>query len=324
MKRQGIWYLAGVYCAAGWVLGAQSTEAPAATTSAKKLSARELFYKPPTITTVALTNATQTVQKQTVKPTNRPNRVKPAEPPTTSEATTTAARQDPPVHTQRVNDTTPSRTPTASPVTEAVVPLGLRYSLLKRSSEGKFDEVDPGTVFHSGDRLRVRVEANDTGYLYILHRGSSNTWGVMFPNPDVAAGDNRVERGKVYEMPSGANLLFDDQVGTERLFVILSRKPEPDLEKLIYNLTNSGKSTPVQAPAVAKDTPKLLAASRESVDDSVISRYRKANMMVSRDLIFEKVDDTAGADNKERAVYVVNPVANDQARLIVDINVQHR
>src|SRR5581483_709684 len=75
----------------------------------------------------------------------------------------------------------------------AVAPLGLRYSVLK-IVDGEGIETPPDTTFRSGDRIQVKVEANDNGYLYIVHQGSSGKWNVMFPSPNIENGNNRVEK----------------------------------------------------------------------------------------------------------------------------------
>ena len=53
------------------------------------------------------------------------------------------------------------------------VPLGLRYAMMKRDASGNYVEVDPDTSFRSGDRIRIKVDANTSGYLYVVTQGSS-------------------------------------------------------------------------------------------------------------------------------------------------------
>src|SRR6267143_1083349 len=81
-----------------------------------------------------------------------------------------------------------------NPKTSAAAPLGLRYSILKQMSGGETLEVDPDSVFHSGDRIRLSIEANDNGYLYIVLRGSSGNWGLLFPSKEILGGNNVVEK----------------------------------------------------------------------------------------------------------------------------------
>src|SRR5262245_50634277 len=64
-------------------------------------------------------------------------------------------------------------TKAAAEKSPAAPKLGLRYSLLKEESANRFREVDPDTVFRTGDHIRLSLEANDSGYLYIVQRGAS-------------------------------------------------------------------------------------------------------------------------------------------------------
>ncbi|HWR53911.1 MAG TPA: DUF4384 domain-containing protein [Bryobacteraceae bacterium] len=196
-------------------------------------------------------------------------------------------------------------------------PLGLRYSLLKRTGSG-VEEVDTATAFRAGDRIRLSIEVNDPGYLYIVNRGSSGAWTVLFPSSEIAGGDNRVLPGRRYEIPSGYTFTFDETAGEEKLFVVVARKPEGDLEKLIYNLGETGSPRPEQ-----KQPKVMLAANISPIDDMMVGRLRNA---YARDLIIEKVDDKAPVNSRppEKAVYTVNPSGRSDARVIADITLIHR
>jgi len=194
------------------------------------------------------------------------------------------------------------------------VPLGVRYSVLKRNAANAFVEVDPDTTFHSGDRIRIQVKANTSGYLYVVAQGSSGTWQVLFPSADVAGGSNRLEPGDARQVPPGdrGQFVFDDRGGTEKLFLVLARQAEPDLDKLIYSM---GGATPGTSQAA-----RALVA-RASVTNDVVERMRA--QVSSRDLVFEKVDGEV--DGKvEKAAYVVNPSASPDARLVIDVALKHQ
>ena len=209
----------------------------------------------------------------------------------------------------------------ASYTNEPAYPLGLRYSILKREG-GESAEVGPGTVFHSGDRIRLRVEANADGYLYIVHRGSSGVWKPLFPSSEVAGGSNKIEKGKSYEIPSGYVFTFDEQPGEEKLFIVLSRQTVSDLEGLIYSL--SGAQKPAE-PAKQPEGKALLAQNLVNIGDSVVNQMRKA---YGRDLIIEKVDEAApavsAAPATEKAVYVVNPARSGDSRVVADVTLTHK
>ena len=192
-------------------------------------------------------------------------------------------------------------------------PLGLKYTLLK-SGPGGQQEVPTTTVFHAGDRIRFSVQANSPGYLYIISQGSSGAWKPMFPSREIAGGSNRVEALQSYAMPPRSNLVFDEQSGTEKIFIVLSREPEPDLEKLIYSLQNRPAGS-AQAPK----EPVLITAS--AIDDSTVGRLRTT---YSRDLIVEPVTDEPAGDHRETAVYVVNPSGSADSRVVADISLVHQ
>ena len=168
----------------------------------------------------------------------------------------------------------------------ASVPLGLRYAVLKRDANGQYNEVDPDTSFRSGDRIRLKVDANTSGYLYVVMQGSSGTWKLLFPSAEVAGGSNLVRKGESRQIPSGerGQFVFDEQAGNEKLFIVLTRQPEPDLDKLIYSMGG----TP------AKDGTRSLVA-QASLGDDVVSKLRA--QVNSRDLVFEKVDSASADGN---------------------------
>jgi hypothetical protein len=196
-------------------------------------------------------------------------------------------------------------------------PLGLRYSFLRKTDGDDYREVDPATVFQSGDRIRVSVEANDSAYLYVVMKGSSGSWKVMFPSPEIAGGNNRVESGKPYTIPPmPGRFAFDEQVGDEQLFLVLSRKPEASIEGLIYSLASGTPDTQEKAPR------QQTLMAQNNVPDAVVGQLR--NAVYARDLVFEKVDETTAGDRKEKAVYVVNRTGDPDSRLVVDLTLKHR
>ncbi|MEX2299377.1 MAG: DUF4384 domain-containing protein [Bryobacterales bacterium] len=244
----------------------------------------------------------------------------------------TVAKAEPPVKKAQppVTPSQPSQ-PSRNPVNhgaEVVTvstrqPLGLRYSILKQVSGGGTTEVDGDSVFRSGDRIRLTIATTETAYVYVVTRGSSGKWRVLFPAPEIGQGSNLIPGGVIYPIPAGHWFAFDEQVGTENLFVMVSRTPERDLDSLIYQLKESGGN----ATPSPDEPPVLMATNIPPVDDTVITRLRSE--VYARDLVFEKVDDTvpaAGGETirPERAVYVVNKTGADDSRVVADIKLEHR
>ena len=101
---------------------------------------------------------------------------------------------------------------------------GLKYRILRRGSTGEGLEVDPDTVFRSGDRIRLGFEPNIDGFLYVIQEGTSGRWSMLFPHPRIQSGRNDVVRFREVAIPPAGWFRFDDTPGIERILVYLSRE----------------------------------------------------------------------------------------------------
>jgi hypothetical protein len=205
-------------------------------------------------------------------------------------------------------------------------PLGLRYALVK-VTEGVESEINPTATFHSGDMVRVKVEGNRDGYLYVIARGSSGNWKPLFPAPDINGGDNHVAAHANYALPSSTQAFtFDEQAGEEKLFIIYSAEPVRDMEAMIPSLSQQGKS---ERPAAPTKALPLITATLAPITDNFVSQMRQT---YSRDLVVQtvtpkapravpQVQAEAAPPKAESAVYVVN---KSGGRLVADIRLEHR
>lgn len=286
-----------------------------APTQGRQLTARELFYAAADQQAAKAAPARPAARPAPLRDTRE--RRRPAAPLESSTAVSHRETAPPPPATHHSGETR-----LTSVAYGASTPLGLRYSLLKQS-DGRMVEVAPDAEFRAGDRIQVSVEANEAGYLYIVHQGSSGTWKPLFPSPEIEGGSNRVEKGRVYVMPPNARFVFDEQAGEEKLFVVLSRQPVPDLEQLIYQLRETPQS-PAAEPARPRREPLLMA--QVQIPESAVGNLRR---VYARDLVIERVDDEAAppkesAGRREKAVYVVNPSGSPESRVVADIRLTHR
>ncbi|HUI76402.1 MAG TPA: DUF4384 domain-containing protein [Bryobacteraceae bacterium] len=294
----------------------------------RQLTARELFY-----------SAVQTPAKTDAAPPPVQAKSAPAPKATPTQVASAEKKAAPAVKSQPSQPSQPSPSQPSQPVQSATLrdgtrivpaaatvgsaassgmPLGLKYSVLKKSGDNMV-EVAATSIFHAGDRIQINVQTNQAGYLYIVTRGSSGIWKPMFPSAEVEDGNNHVEGFKTYVMPPKSRLLFDEQAGDEKLFLIFSRVPEPDLEKMIYSLQGGAA-----IPASKKDQPvqkaPLLMASAK-IDDMTVGRLRNT---YSRDLVIETVDENTPGARKEEAIYVVNPTGSADSRVVADIKLVHQ
>jgi hypothetical protein len=287
-----------------------------------ELRARELFYTP--VEVKPATAPAKPVAVNRPKSTARPTQPRPAETGQAQSVQVAGRPQENP-DAGLVEGARMQKVSTLEPTQADGPPLALKYRLLKLTSEGRYDEVDTDSVFRSGDKIRVSVESNDNGYLYIVQQGSSKTWNLLFPNADTEHGSNKIERHREIEIPGGARFTFDEQPGNERLFIVLTRRPEADLEKLIYTLSQNGTTKPA-AVENTDEKPKMLMAGNR-IDDNVIDRLR--GRVLARDLVFEKVNDPAPVSTpvgtrKEKALYVATQDRSPNARVVVDLNLKHQ
>jgi len=291
----------------------------------KELTARELFYtaaaSPPAPKSPPPAAATSA--KANTRPASAAPQVARTESPKPDKKTVVA-------HSTPPTRSTPPATPDGTPVVAAAVrhtapppssgqPLGLRY-IITKLVDGKMVEVPADGPFQAGDRIRITVVTNSPGYLYIINQGSSGTWKPIFPSADVEDGNNRVEPFHDYVMPPKSRMVFDSQPGVEKLFVVLSREPENDLEQMIYSLQKPSKASPDAAePEPAKPAPTTLVAA--NISDDMVGHMRN---VYARDLVIEKVDESTPGDRHEKAVYVVNPTGSADSRVVADIALAHQ
>src|SRR5262245_11594709 len=71
-------------------------------------------------------------------------------------------------------------------------PLALGYTVYQRGLDGEPARVNPDQVFHSGAALRLTIEPNFDGYLYIFHTADDGPAKMMYPNSRLSRGEHRV------------------------------------------------------------------------------------------------------------------------------------
>lgn len=304
-----------------------------------ELTARELFYIP---TATAPPAGTQKVVVPTPAPTPAPRPVTASKAATpVKKKTQDVAAVEPPKPSRSDPDPEPDSqgvkfVTVSNAAYEGPRPLGMRYSVMRVIPGAAAQEVPVSTVFRTGDSVRVKVEANEPAYLYVLTQGTSGKWQVLFPSKDVP--DNFVAAGKDLFVPGIGNAwTFSGQKGEEKLFLVLSRQEVPDLESLIHEMNGSQtpkKATPTAAPKAPapvsipdRPAPKvpelrLLAEAIRPIDDPIVGRSR--TQMLARDLIMEQVNEAPAGHKAEAALYVVEKSGRPDAKLVVEAKLKHQ
>ena len=101
--------------------------------------------------------------------------------------------------------------------------LGFRYTVaLVNQTSGKAESVDPDRDFRKGECVRIELESNQSGYLYVLSKQSSGTWLPLFPSPEMPGESDVIDPGQKVRAPKDYCFEINDPPGTETLFVALS------------------------------------------------------------------------------------------------------
>ena len=113
-------------------------------------------------------------------------------------------------------------------------PIGMGYTLYMRDANGEAVRVDPTRSFRTGERVRILLETNSDGYLYIFNTTDNGDPVMIYPDTLIDDGGNYIQAHVPIEVPSSEEpdenyrwFTFDDKPGTERLYVVFSRDPLP-------------------------------------------------------------------------------------------------
>jgi hypothetical protein len=124
----------------------------------------------------------------------------------------------------------------SSAVNERAQAIGLGYTLFMRDPNGRSVRVEPGHEFHNGDRVRISLEPNVDGYLYVFHTEGAGQPEMIYPDARLGAGENWIEAHVPMEVPSSEQsderyhwFVFDNNPATERLYVVVTRQPLPSV-----------------------------------------------------------------------------------------------
>lgn len=122
--------------------------------------------------------------------------------------------------------------------------IGLGYTLYMRAADGDAVRVDPGKEFGAGDQIRVALEANTDGYLYIFHTEDGRNPQMLFPDARLGGGANAIRAHVPHQVPSALTdwFKFDDKPAVEQLYIVVARTPLPDVPTggaLVKNCENN-------------------------------------------------------------------------------------
>lgn len=106
--------------------------------------------------------------------------------------------------------------------------IGIRFWVQRVDDHGKvLNETAVGHIFRSGERIQLLVESNTEGYLAVVQQGADGRSGLLFPAQEGELGTQRIPAHSKVVLPDARHsFTFDQQAGTERLFMVLVRDRE--------------------------------------------------------------------------------------------------
>jgi len=143
----------------------------------------------------------------------------------------------------------------------AAPPLEVEFDIVKeevlggrsipvRVSDG--DQLrDDGEVPKSGDNYKVLFGTNLPCHVYVAQADSGGKVTSLFPS-GYSQRANPVLPGGRYEVPEGANWLhLDQRQGLEHVYLLASREPQPEIEKVLSQWAGQdAPGRPVARPAI--------------------------------------------------------------------------
>jgi hypothetical protein len=139
-----------------------------------------------------------------------------------------------------------SGSPVYSPTTS--VPISkVKVSLIRRDKRGNEEAVSPETRFYNDDGVRIRIQADQNGFLYILSRGSSGKVLMLYPDRRIQGGNNRIAKGQVVSIPTdGGWFEFNRTPGTETIYLAFAVNKT---ERFISEIENAASQAKIALPA---------------------------------------------------------------------------
>ncbi len=209
--------------------------------------------------------------------------------------------------------------------------IGLGYTLYLKDENGGGRRVDPARRFASGEAIRIALETNTDGYLYVFHTENEGPPEMIFPDARLVNGDNAVRAHVPYEVPSNVEgderfrwYVFDKNPASERLFIVVTRQPLPGVPTGEFLTGYCAAAT--ERPCVWRPTPTQWATFRDTHEHEQVAVSRaKDEGMPQTEIERDAVTRGLGLGHGTPAPSVVRMTATGNATaLITTIDLIHK
>jgi Domain of unknown function (DUF4384) len=168
--------------------------------------------------------------------TTRPKRRRPVTPATSSNSGSNTGKTPDKTPQKTSNSTSSSSSSRTESRPVNVARMGIGLTLFSRDSNGLAVRVDPNREFRKGDRVRILLETNADGYLYVFNRTNDGPPVMIYPDAELDEGGNYLQAHVPFEIPASDNaderlrwFAFDENTGTEKVYFVFTREPLKDV-----------------------------------------------------------------------------------------------
>jgi hypothetical protein len=201
-------------------------------------------------------------------------------------------------------------------------PIGLGYTLFTLGDNGEAVRTDPARQFRTGEGIRIALETNTDGYLYIFHTENDGQPSMIFPDTRLNGGSNLVKAHVPYEIPSSQEataamrwFVFQDPPAAERLYIVLTRQPLANVPtgNALADYCFDKQHTCPWHPAVAMWTELRGAQEREQVAVSQVKDQGRVQTTDEREATTRGLGLGAGAPSPS----VIRMTASSNSKMLV-------
>ena len=118
--------------------------------------------------------------------------------------------------------------------------------------------------FEKDYRIRLNITSSQSGRLYLLNEGPAGadqtpTFNVLFPSETANNGSALLNENQQIQIPQQSWFQFDEQQGTEKIWVVWAEKDVPEMEA-IKGFANSKDRGVVSSPGLRTAVNEFLKA----------------------------------------------------------------
>lgn len=149
---------------------------------------------------------------------------------------------------------------------------------LERMAGSGWRAVPPGLVLEQGDRVRFRFRSNFDGYLYVMNRGTSGSYTLLFPRNETGR-ENNITAGREIMIPATeAYFRVAGPPGHDVVYWVMSPVVMGEAARPNYvPLPPPPKSPPPPANLLPRCDDAMLRARGECIDSSAGPRQPDAS-----------------------------------------------